>query len=50
MLERLDREGAAASLDATSPDSKRLYERYGFEATGEYGPGGPSLWSMWRES
>lgn len=28
----------------------RLYERHGFEVTGEYGPaGGPSLWSMWRE-
>ena len=50
MLERCDREGARAYLDATSANNKRLYERHGFEATEEYAPeGGPPLWSMWRE-
>ncbi len=50
MLERCDREGARAYLDATSPDNKRLYERHGFRASGEFAPqGGPPLWPMWRE-
>jgi GNAT superfamily N-acetyltransferase len=50
VLERCDREGARAYLDATSPENKRLYERHGFEATDEYAPeGGPPLWPMWRE-
>jgi ribosomal protein S18 acetylase RimI-like enzyme len=50
MLERCDSEGARAYLDATSPDNKRLYERHGFRAVGEYAPkGGPPLWPMWRE-
>jgi ribosomal protein S18 acetylase RimI-like enzyme len=50
MLERCDREEVRAYLDATSEDSKRLYERHGFRATGEYAPaGGPPLWPMWRE-
>ncbi len=50
MLERCDREGARAYLDATSPHNKRLYERHGFRASSRYAPaGGPPLWSMWRE-
>ncbi len=50
MLERCDREGARAYLDATSPRNKRLYERHGFRATGQFAPdGGPPLWAMWRE-
>jgi ribosomal protein S18 acetylase RimI-like enzyme len=50
MLERCDREGTRAYLDATSPDNKRLYERHGFRASGKFAPeGGPPLWSMWRE-
>ena len=50
MLERCDREGAPAYLDATSLDNKRLYERHGFRAGDEYAPeGGPPLWPMWRE-
>lgn len=50
MLERCDREGARAYLDATSPSNRRLYERHGFRASGEYAPaGGPPLWPMWRE-
>jgi hypothetical protein len=50
MLQRCDREGVRAYLDATSPRNKRLYERHGFRATGEFAPdGGPRLWPMWRE-
>jgi ribosomal protein S18 acetylase RimI-like enzyme len=50
MLERCDREGTRAYLDATSEANKRLYERHGFRASGEYAPvGGPPLWPMWRE-
>jgi GNAT superfamily N-acetyltransferase len=50
VLERCDREGVRAYLDATSPTNKRLYERHGFQASGEYAPeGGPPLWPMWRE-
>lgn len=49
MLERCDREGMRAYLDATSPHNKRLYERHGFRASGEFAPaGGPPLWPMWR--
>jgi ribosomal protein S18 acetylase RimI-like enzyme len=50
MIARCDRDGLRAYLDATSPDNKRLYERHGFRATGEFAlDGGPSLWPMWRE-
>jgi GNAT superfamily N-acetyltransferase len=50
VLARCDREGSRAYLDATSPDNKRLYERHGFQAVGEYAPeDGPPLWPMWRE-
>jgi GNAT superfamily N-acetyltransferase len=50
MLERCDREGMRAYLDATSPANKWLYERHGFRATGELAlDGGPPLWPMWRE-
>jgi GNAT superfamily N-acetyltransferase len=49
-LERCDREGVPAYLDATSEHNRRLYERHGFEAGTEYGPaGGPPLYPMWRE-
>ncbi len=31
--------------------SRALYERHGFEVTGEFNlpSGGPPLWQMWRE-
>lgn len=49
VLERCDRERLPAYLEATSRDSRRLYERHGFEATGEIAAaGGPPLWPMWR--
>ena len=39
-----------AYLEATSARSRALYERFGFEVTGELHPGdGPTLWCMWRE-
>jgi ribosomal protein S18 acetylase RimI-like enzyme len=49
-LERCDREGVRAYLDATSERNKRLYERHGFEAEAAFAPpGGPPLWPMWRQ-
>ena len=50
VLDRADRTGVPAYLEATSPDNRRLYERHGFVVTGELAiVGGPSLWAMWRE-
>lgn len=51
VLERCDREGVPAYLEASSARSRRLYERLGFTfmgATVEL-PDGPSMWPMWRE-
>jgi GNAT superfamily N-acetyltransferase len=49
VLDQCDRDGVAAYLEATSERSKKLYERHGFEATGEFAPAGaPPLWPMWR--
>lgn len=48
-LERAERDGIPAYLEATSPENRRLYERHGFEATADLElPGGPTLWAMWR--
>jgi hypothetical protein len=50
VLERCDREGVRAYLDATSERNRRLYERHGFEAEEAFAPpGGPPLWPMWRQ-
>lgn len=50
VLAGCDREGIPAYLEATSTESCRLYQRHGFELTGEIPlPGGPSFWPMWRE-
>jgi len=50
VLERCDREGMRAYLEATSERSKQLYERHGFEAEAAFAPpGGPPLWPMWRQ-
>ena len=44
-----DAEGSPAYLEATSPRSRALYARFGFEVMGEFAPrGGPPLWPMWR--
>ena len=48
-LDRADRDGVRAYLEATSEQNRRLYERHGFVATAELRlPDGPSLWAMWR--
>jgi len=46
----LDVAGLPAFLEATTPRSRALYERHGFEVTEEIViPDGPSMWAMWRE-
>jgi GNAT superfamily N-acetyltransferase len=48
-LERCDREGLPAYLEATSERSAALYERLGFQLTDELRVGGsPPLWLMLR--
>ncbi|MFD6471721.1 GNAT family N-acetyltransferase [Streptomyces goshikiensis] len=51
VLERCDREGLPAYLEASSERSKVLYERLGWEVTGEPVrlPDGPLMWPMWRK-
>ncbi|MFD3324141.1 GNAT family N-acetyltransferase [Streptomyces sp. NPDC058701] len=51
VLERCDREGVPAYLEASSERSMRLYERLGWELTGEPVrlPDGPLMWPMWRK-
>ena len=49
-LERCDRDGTPAYLEATSDRNRALYERHGFRARGDIPlPGGPALWRMWRD-
>lgn len=49
VLERGDADGTPCYLEATSPQNRRLYQRHGFETTGEIRlPGGPKVWPMWR--
>jgi GNAT superfamily N-acetyltransferase len=48
-LERCDRDGLPAYLDATSPMNKPLYERHGFEELGVIQAGSsPPMWPMQR--
>jgi GNAT superfamily N-acetyltransferase len=51
VLDRCDREGLPAYLEASSARSRKLYERLGFEAAGPALdlPDGPAMWPMWRE-
>jgi GNAT superfamily N-acetyltransferase len=50
VLERCDREGLPAYLDATSARNRILYERHGFRTIAEIAPAsGPPLWQMWRD-
>jgi hypothetical protein len=50
VLARCDRDGIPAYLEATSAQSRRLFERHGFVATGTITPnGGPTLTAMWRD-
>lgn len=50
-LERCDREGLPAYLEASSARSRRLYERLGFHFLGRAValPDGPPMYPMWRE-
>lgn len=52
VLERCDREGVPAYLEASSERSKGLYERLGWEFTGAAVrlPDGPLMWPMWRKA
>ena len=48
-LERCDRDGLPAYLEASSPRNKALYERHGFEEIGVIQSGGsPPMWPMIR--
>jgi GNAT superfamily N-acetyltransferase len=51
VLDRCDREGLPAYLEASSARSRALYERLGFAFTGRAVelPDGPHMWPMWRE-
>ncbi|MEU6734433.1 GNAT family N-acetyltransferase [Streptomyces physcomitrii] len=51
VLERCDREGLPAYLEASSARSRGLYERLGFAFPGRTVdlPEGPPMWPMWRE-
>lgn len=51
VLDRCDREGLPAYLEASSERSTRLYDRLGFVFTGRTLdlPDGPRMWPMWRE-
>ena len=50
MLDRCDTEHVPAYLEASTHRNRALYERHGFEVTGELSVGGsPPLWPMWRE-
>ncbi|MEV0635056.1 GNAT family N-acetyltransferase [Streptomyces sp. NPDC050619] len=51
VLDRCDREGLPAYLEASNARSRNLYERLGFELTGRPLdlPDGPRMWPMWRE-
>lgn len=48
-LERADRDGLPAHLESTTPDSRRLYERFGFAAHTALQVGNlPTYWAMTR--
>jgi GNAT superfamily N-acetyltransferase len=49
-LETLDSQGIPAYLESSTPRSRALYQRNGFEVTGEFNlpANGPPLWAMWR--
>jgi GNAT superfamily N-acetyltransferase len=48
-LDRCEREGIPAYLDATSERSKELYERHGFVGGTAYAAeGAPPFYPMWR--
>jgi GNAT superfamily N-acetyltransferase len=50
-LAHLDREGIPAHLEASGPDTRRVYLKFGFVDDGEpiRLPDGPEMYPMWRE-
>jgi GNAT superfamily N-acetyltransferase len=49
ILERCDREGVPAYLEASSPRNRALYERHGFAVVEEIRvKDSPPMWRMWR--
>ena len=51
MTSKLDTEGLPAYLEASTERNRALYQRHGFEVTGELHlpEDGPTLWQMWRD-
>jgi GNAT superfamily N-acetyltransferase len=50
VLERCDRDGLPAFLEASTPRNRACYERNGFRVTDVmHFPKGPPMWKMWRE-
>jgi ribosomal protein S18 acetylase RimI-like enzyme len=50
VLERCDRAGTGAYLEASNEPNRRLYARHGFEVIGELEiGGGVRVWPMWRK-
>lgn len=51
VLARADQEGVAAYLESSKEPNLAYYERHGFVRTDvlEPVPGGPPVWTMWRE-
>ena len=51
VLDRCDETQTPAYLEATTPRSRTLYQRHGFETTEEFrlGKNAPPQWRMWRE-
>jgi ribosomal protein S18 acetylase RimI-like enzyme len=51
VLERCDRDGLPAYLEASTERNRACYERNGFEVVEEYrvADDGPPGWRMWRE-
>ena len=49
VLERADRDGLPAYLEASCPENQRLYERHGFVTVGELNVADcPAIYAMWR--
>jgi GNAT superfamily N-acetyltransferase len=50
ITDRCDREGTPAYLESSKAANVPYYERFGFRVRTEIVvPGGPTLWTMWRE-
>ncbi len=51
VLSEADAGGVAAYLEASTPRSRALYERHGFEVVEEIRlpRSGPAIWRMWRD-